>query len=694
MIPASSNFPDAFDTDDNLYLVHDSLRLKLAEDYYPGDTKITIEVDDAILAKFPPTGIITLTEQASDIDQRAISFYYSEKGDTYFSGLTILDGFEDVLKPKRITDVTQNVVAEHHNNLKDTLIAIEEYLGVKGTTDTRPFGDTLEGRLNFLLNKVLTPKAWFVADNSIGLAPLKVEFSDQSLRTEGTNAEFIWNFDVNGNNTISNISVIEMSDVVDQDGVLIKDTTGDPITKSFTTPGKYDVALTVNNDYGTDTVTFKDFVTVLHPAPDEAKIIFTPRSNQIVQPANATGSDVLFDRLATSPSAGYDKPPAIRSTINNFIDLNVPDSEYENTHKTYAGESLNNANVKIDPIITYTWSLSDDLIHGNSNQARASYSVGGLYDLRLRVDTKYGSYRITKYENCIDILEKQNLWLFTSNSSQIFTCNEYGLISETFKTASAPYTISRNDSFLTGIGSPDVNGIYQAEIRAKREFKRNTGFTNTSSSASGDQGTALLFWAGGGDNTTPLANQPVNAIEYEGFSDVYSQVYSGSGAWNLTRPWNWAFLPSGSKGYFIFGPDPDEIPNSNDSYQQKSTVDFASGNVVTNSVLTDTNYLSGSGELVEHVTSGYTAGEPNTGRFAVYRTTWKDQTGYILRNGGSGAFFRLNSFYQTEGTISEPFINIKKLPDMAGPTKVEGTACHAGRWHLLLHKFWEYCCLQ
>jgi hypothetical protein len=64
-IPASSTFPEAMDDDNNLFLVHDSLRVRLAEDYNPGDTFVEVEGDPEVMLKFPPTGIITLTEQCS-----------------------------------------------------------------------------------------------------------------------------------------------------------------------------------------------------------------------------------------------------------------------------------------------------------------------------------------------------------------------------------------------------------------------------------------------------------------------------------------------------------------------------------------------------------------------------------------------------------------------------------------------------
>jgi hypothetical protein len=79
----TSNFPTAFDGDANLYLAHDALRVRLAEDYTAGDTTITIEGDAEVFDKFPPTGLITLTDQCSDIETRAISFSFTSIGKRY-----------------------------------------------------------------------------------------------------------------------------------------------------------------------------------------------------------------------------------------------------------------------------------------------------------------------------------------------------------------------------------------------------------------------------------------------------------------------------------------------------------------------------------------------------------------------------------------------------------------------------------
>jgi PKD repeat protein len=352
MIPSSSNYPLEFDTDENLYEVHDSLRVTLAEDYSPGDTSITIFGDNNIIDKFPATGLITLTEQMSDIDLRAVSFYYSSKTDTQFLGLEILPGFTDAYKPKNITHVTQNVMAAHHNNLKNALVTTEEFVGKKGTEDTMPGGETLEGRTNFLRRLVFTPRAWFTCDKNTGLVPLTIKFTDQSFRLGTGDVTYLWDF---GDHTVSNVSttISVASTIPSADiNVLVRDTDGGNIEKTYTKPGKYTVKLTVTNAYGEDIVEIEELINARIEAPDEAQIDFNPRSSQIATEGDETPT---FDRLATRPAGPFeDYPPTIRSATNTFVDVEVPSGARLSYDRSYAGEKLDEYNSPIDPVVQYT----------------------------------------------------------------------------------------------------------------------------------------------------------------------------------------------------------------------------------------------------------------------------------------------------------------------------------------------------
>lgn len=646
-IPTSSNYPASFDTNTNLYEVHDSLRVRLVEDYDPDDKSITIAGD---ISDFPPTGLITLTEQCSDIDLRAISFFYGSKTETTFDKLEKLPEFTDVIKPKNITNVTQNVMAFHHNSLKDALIAIQEFIGVEGTVDLSPLGDTLVGRIGFLRKLVLTPKAWFTQDKRIGLTPLTVVFTDQSFSLGDNTVTFIWDFGDQTTSNISFISTISATSVVPVDAVnvIVDDLNGGTIEKTYSTPGFFDVKLTVKNEFGEDTVTFKNLINSRMEAPNEAVINFIPRTGQTTAAGDPTGGP-------------FTTPPTIRSTINTFIDMEVPSGENLTTPGiSYGGEELDDSGSPLDPIAVYTWSLGDDLSHSNSISARASYSIGGIYDLKLRVDSQFGSYRITTYEDSINIIERHNLFLWTTSGTSA-TAHEFGLVSETFQTVgNNTYTISKDNSFLDG-----TNG----ETRAKTEFNKNTGFAKRGTTPSGDRGTALLFYAGGGTTLSAIGDQEAKMFEYNGFDDTYTT----DSTITITRPWNWIFLASSSNVHLLLGPDPGLLANDNASYQLLHTLDMIPSLSLSSSTLDGSNYASGANDLLQNVTAGFDGdGEPNDGRYSVYRTTWKDSTGYIVRNDGVGSFFRIKSFYRTEGTLTDQLQSIKKLPDIVGTTKLEG----------------------
>lgn len=658
-IPTASRYPEEFDGDDNLFAVHDSVRWVLAEDYNPGDTTIYLVPDPDVALAMPETGLITLTEQCSDIDKRAISFHYTEfDADAYtISGLEILPGFDDtVVKPKNITNVTMNLMARHHNFLKDALIAIQEFCGVEGTIDSEPFGDTLEGRINFLRKIVLVPRAWFTSDIRTGIVPLEVEFNNLSFRlgTDGNTGDIIvtWDF---GDQTVSqisvsNLSVINATSQVPDDAidVIVRDEDSGKIKKVYHQPGIYTVKLTVKNDFGEDTCIFEDWINARVKAPNEAIVEYIEQSGiQEVTPG-------------IPPNGPFDSVPKIRSPINTLIRMELRSGENPSTPGySYAGEPLNEVGQAIDPIVEYTWALGDDLQHPNSSVTTASYSVGGVYDLKLRVDTEFGAYRITTYEDSIDIIENQNLWMWVFNGTDTVRSYEYGLISETFKiNSNSSLTVSRDDSFLDNVPNSDEQ---------KKEFYKNTGFTNRGTSGSGKGGVNMLYWASGRGEADPVASEEINVCEYNGFNDTYVTRPS------LTRPWNWVNLNStNAQSYFAFGATTGTIlPNTsptNENLLSYNLVDLSSASTG----FTADNYLNGAQELAENPAVYETDGSPTYGHYSVYRSAWRSNTGYFTRNDGVGPFFRIRGFYRTEGTVGTPFVNVRKLQDLIGPTRLEG----------------------
>lgn len=651
MIPTSSDYPEAFDSNRNLFLVHDSLRVVLAQDYTPGDTSIVVYPDDTTMLKFPPSGIVTLTEQCSNVEDRAISFFYNTRDLTGFQGLELIPGFEDVVKPKDITNVTQNVMAQHHNYLKDALIAIENFAGIKGTLDDVPFGTTMEGRVNFLRRLVLSPKAWFKVNKTIGLVPLTVEFQDLSFRlgTEGIGncsgpVTYEWNF---GDNTASQISIIDVVTEVPSNitNVLVHDTDGGKVIKTYNTPKIYDVSLKVTNDFGSDTVVFPNLINARIAAPDPAVIEYIPRTGQILTPGVPTGGP-------------FTTPPKLRAVINSIVDIQIPDGINIATGRTYSGEMVDGYNNPIDPIITYNWEIPDDQLHGNSKSTKAVFGVGGFYDLILRVDTAFGAYRITSYEATIDIIEKANLWLWTYTTSTNVQSHEFGLLSETFKVKSnVQVALGTNNAFLTGLPS---------EARQKAEFKRNAGFAPRGTQLSGNQGTGLLYWASGRAASDPATLERIKFLQYTGFTDTYLLKPP------ISRPWNWIGMSSLNNLYFVLGTTTTAIPPfTSPTNQDKLTVSLSTLAVSTDT-LNNGNYFNGAEEVQNNKANYDNAGLAIDGNFSVYRSGWKDSNGYFLRNDGVGTFFRIKDFYRTEAVGTQEFRNISKLPPMSGPAKVEG----------------------
>lgn len=603
-IPTASNYPDELDTDTNLYRVRDSLRVRLLEDYLPGDTSITIEGD---ATAFPPTGIITLTDQVSDIDERAVSFWYAAHTATGFSGLELLPGFTDVGKSKGVTNVTMNVMARHHNSLKDALIAAETFAGRKGTIDLTPLGPTLEGRIGYLRRLALRPRAWFEVSKRIGIVPLTVVFTDLSFRNP-TFRE--WDF---GDGT-----TFTSDDPAG--GGMSMDPVTFAMTKTFYDPGVYDITLRVTNENGEDELVIPNYITARLEAPDEAVFEFAP---------DAVTQEYISGVLTTRTGAVV------------------------NVGLTSDGQQTG------DPITSYDWDCGDDLDHGDAPVTKAVYSIGGTYDMRLRVGTLLNAYRTTIAEAVVNVVERRNLWLFafpdaTQQVTKDVSAYEFGLLSETFKTASRSTQSVKREYTLVD-DAPEAS-------RKVREYLRNVGFAPRNQLfGSGDKGVTLLYWSEG-DVAGELA---VRFKQYTGFTDTWGVP---PGLDTLDRGWNWVGLSGTSKAYLILGTDglpSPPPPGTSPTNQTKHAIDLTT--LTVSSQTMDTSwYRNGAEDLMQN------SGFGTEGDFSVYRSCWRGQTGYFCRNDGVGSYFHLLSFYRTEGTLSDEFQFIRKLPPLPGSTKLEG----------------------
>jgi len=635
-------YPQNYDADNTLYAVKDSAYLQLAQDYNPGDRFIYFNPDDEKAALFPPSGIITLVEQCSDPNLRATSYFYANRTSQFFYDLTILDGFTDTYKPSKVTNIVMNVMAEHHNNIKDALINIQQVVGLQDDEEpVNPNEGNLVQRIKYLKKVAYTPIAWFVADKNIGLVPLKVNFTSQSVRLgesiKDNNIEYLWDF---GDGTTS--------------------TQGPTVSKTYTESGIYSVSLTVRNKYGEDTFELIDFVDVKFTAPEVAVLNIIPSTYQNV-------------------INGQFKTP-----INMNISLLIPSGENPNNlGYSYSGEKLDpsNFNNPFDPITTYTWSLADDYFHADSMSTQAIYSRGGLYQPVLRVDTESEAYRITKFTSMLvgripstvtttsgylNVVERTNAWLFTfvpcipnTPCTTQVRANEMGFISETFKTQNVYYPVSRNPGYII---STQTNIPKQLQ-----EFNRNTAFTPKTSVLSGLGGEAAIYWASGRGVLDPISLETINAVNFNAFEETYANITG------TTRPWNWTSFAYQNKTYFIFGnptsPQPPGLSLTNLNLAIHNPLDLTWNNTRT---FTSTSFIGSASELTYNAAVYDNTGKNLWGNFSTYRTTIRNENAYILKNTEAGDNFSIKSFYRSVSDGVNLIGTFEKLLDIAGPKKLEG----------------------
>jgi PKD repeat protein len=639
-------YPETIDNDENLFLVKDSLRLPLLNNYKPKDNNIVVSATENDMAFFPPSGIITLTEQCSDPNERAISFFYESKNDKTqtFNNVKLLDGFPDVEKIAKITNVTLNVVAEHHNNIKDAIIQIEKFAGIKGDKVFFPKIGSMEARINYLRAIALKPKVWFNADIKEGIIPLKVIFTDLSFRLATDNAKnpivATWDF---GDGEIRTLNFKNDSEATTN--------TNTTVTKVYELPGSYTVTYTIKNKFGQDELQLKNYINAKFVAPDNTVLFFEPKGNQI--------SFVDLNKNVNSPFS------TIRSPVNTIIDLKIPDGINPNTQRTFSGEEVNSNGNPIDPVVLYNWELNDDLVHGNSKTTQALYETGGIYDAIIRVDTESNSFRITNVLNAIDIVENVNMWhwlyknqLNIASGSPEVQASEFSLISEVYKTPQMPsLQLNTNNNFLNN----DSNSS-----RQKFEFSRNIGFCQSSLTNSGNSGDSFLFWASGRNISDSPTLEQVYVKTFNGFDKSYKSKNS------FQRAYNWMFLNTQTNAYFLLG-----RPNKGfGEFTSPVSTKIETYNLMTNTLSShkfqDDAFQANAIELKQNESVYGENGNNDTGNFSIYRSTWKGNTGYFLRSSLVGTQILISNLYSTIGGVNDPFIALKKLQDIPNSNYKEG----------------------
>jgi PKD repeat protein len=177
-----SLFPQALDDKNILYIATNNAKTALVHTLsFIGKT---VFVEDT--SQFPATGIIRIGYEGENSAFELIA--YSKKTQNTFQGLQ--RGFSGSRQGFWLPDkvyVSNAVVADHHNAVKDAIIQIETDLGTKT--------DPGEGSLNNILKsqeiRFLTPKPLFQAFPRKGPPSLHVRFQNY---TTGHIVRYLWDF--------------------------------------------------------------------------------------------------------------------------------------------------------------------------------------------------------------------------------------------------------------------------------------------------------------------------------------------------------------------------------------------------------------------------------------------------------------------------------------------------------------------
>jgi len=237
------------------------------------------------------------------------------------------------------------------------------------------------------------PEAEFTASETTVAVGESIDFADQSLNDP---TGWSWDFGDGGSSTSQNPSY------------------------TYTAAGTYNVSLTVSNDYGDDTETKTDYISVGDPpvaefSASETEVIvgesiqFTDQSSN-----NPTGWNWDFGDGGSSTSQN---PSYTYSTVGTYnVSLSVtndygdntetktgyitvgspPDAEFTASETTVAvGESIQFTDQSTNNPASWNWDFGDGESSTSQNPTHI-YSNAGTYDVSLTVTNSYGNNTETK----------------------------------------------------------------------------------------------------------------------------------------------------------------------------------------------------------------------------------------------------------------------------------------------------------
>lgn len=242
------NFPGNIDDDVSLFLAANNARTKLTSSI--SDSDLTIPV--VTTSGFPNTGFLTILSDPDDIT-KAEAISYVGVTLTTFSGVLRGDGGTTATSHNSQDNVDLTVMAEHHNELKDAVIALETFVGITGAENFVPKDaqgnaivsgtltasvltvtgtSDLQGDVDFKSNLTVSGIAQFETLNAI--TSLTVSGIPVSTGTGGAVGDFVarsgdsmtGDLDMTGNN-VYNAGVVAMQDdtpIITTSGLLWFDT--------------------------------------------------------------------------------------------------------------------------------------------------------------------------------------------------------------------------------------------------------------------------------------------------------------------------------------------------------------------------------------------------------------------------------------------------------------------------------------
>ncbi len=164
-----SLYPEILDDRDVLYTATNNAKVELKQTLTYNGKIVVIEGDTS---NFPATGQIRVGEEGGD--QFELIAYDKKTSNTFqelkrgFSGSN-----QNTWRPGK-THVTNSVVSDHHNSVKDAIVKIEGNLGVKEAPEVGSLNEILK----FQEVRFLSPKIKFQAFPKIGKPSLSVRFQN------------------------------------------------------------------------------------------------------------------------------------------------------------------------------------------------------------------------------------------------------------------------------------------------------------------------------------------------------------------------------------------------------------------------------------------------------------------------------------------------------------------------------------